>query len=449
MTMKLTACLLPLLLTLALQAQIVSGGPPVEEFLAVLDLPTREEPKVPIEPALAEFANQNGLVIKRFEVATAKPISAPPTGRDILRFELADTSRFDCVSVKDGPVIAIYPVVTTSFVEQALKNGKKLSYFDLTPFAAMVPASAAADESLWKAAGDTIRSLREKVQKFDHLVNPDGNLQAAYSNRKPYGRVIVHMKDEKLELEELDPADFKGGAAAGGVDTHELIFPVLPTVYSPACGENKVSDPKVATHVLQQVKKLSLRDGDPVLDVGTGTGYLVWLAWNTARVRGFDVKMHALDINPVAVANARYVARLAGYPLASKAHDNITDEEGRYAFPGTRFRCVIWNMPSVPPNMGADWKVPGTFRDYWDNGPNGMEVLNRFSAGLRGMLDPAVRKTKDPEGVGARSLAVIWNVIPQGGPNVVEQTFKKAGFNTRLLEQYPDYGVQCIIYALE
>lgn len=444
--MKPTLWLLTPFLALAALAQAASPLPPVDEFLSVLDLPAEAGTNPPIEPALVEFADQNGLVIKRVEVPTTKPITMPPTGRDILRFELADTSRFDFVSIKDGPVIAVYPAMAEQ--DLARMRGKRLCYFDLSSFGVAVPATASEDAAAWQQAGDKIRSWREKLQKLDQLVNRAGWFQPAYANRKPYARATFDMKDEKLILEELDPVAFKAVEASPLPNAHELIFPIFPTVYSPASAETKLSDTKVGTHVLQQINKLALKDGDRILDVGTGSGYLIWLAWKAARARDFDVELYALDINPVAVANARYLARLAGYRLTSRTHDNVMDKAGRYAFPDKRFRCVIWNMPSVPPNTGADWKVPGTFEDYWDEGPNGIDVLNRFSAGLRGLLDPAVRRNKNTDETGANSIAVIWNLIPQGGGNIVEQTFKKAGFKTRLLEQYLDYNVQCVIYAL-
>jgi methylase of polypeptide subunit release factors len=420
--------------------------PPVDEFLSVFDLSVETGANPLIEQDLLEFADQSGLVIKRVEIPAKKPISLPPTGLDILRFELADTSRFDFVSVKDGPVIAIYPVLT----EQALAEAKdkKLCYFDLSPFGAAVPETAAGDATIWKEAGDQIRSWREKVKIFDRFVNPQRRLQPAYANRSPYGRATFDEKNERLVMEEFDLLEVKAIAALGSADTHELIFPIFPTVYSPVCHENRNSDTKVATHVLRQINKLMLKDGDQVLDVGTGSGFLAWLAWKAARAHGADVVVYALDINPVAVANARYIARLVGYQITSKTFDNIMDKNGSYAFPNKRFRFVIWNMPSVPSQSHGDLKAPGTFEDYWDQGPNGLDVLKRFSAGLKGLLDPTVRKKTLANGDGTNSIALIWNLVPQVEDNIVERTFKKVGLKTKMLEQYEDYGAQCVIYAL-
>jgi methylase of polypeptide subunit release factors len=236
-----------------------------------------------------------------------------------------------------------------------------------------------------------------------------------------------------------------------------LVYPDYPTVYSPAVDNNVAQARNMGGHVHEALKALDPADGSDVLDVGTGSGYLSWVAWATGHATGRSLRMHALDINPLAVANAQEMARLAGFPLDAKVNDNVVDRDGHAAFPGTRFRFVIWDMPAIPHNPsrllaqsdGRDG--PRRLMTYWDDGLGAVESLRRFASALPSMLSaaPPPRETSRSDRLSA-STAVVWNIIPDDGYDVVGETFRKAGLKTSLLDTYTSGRgtLRCVVYAV-
>ncbi len=100
--------------------------------------------------------------------------------------------------------------------------------------------------------------------------------------------------------------------------------------------------------------------------------------------------------NPLEVANTRAVARMMGWTLHAKIHDNILSPEDHYAFPGLHFDIVEWNTPILTLFPGRTDPGAPTLIDLWD-GSFGLDELKRFALGLSHVL------TQD------RPLAIAWS----------------------------------------
>jgi hypothetical protein len=117
-------------------------------------------------------------------------------------------------------------------------------------------------------------------------------------------------------------------------EVESLVIPVFPSVYSP--GSNLATDKPYFDTILGSG---IVRKGDKVLVVGPGSGADAWTAWLRC-----GTKVFAVDINPVAVANTRSTARLAGFPVKTVTADIIEDDLPE-DFSG--FDVVLWNMPML------------------------------------------------------------------------------------------------------
>jgi methylase of polypeptide subunit release factors len=162
----------------------------------------------------------------------------------------------------------------------------------------------------------------------------------------------------------------------------QLIFPVFPTVYPPAAHKrhdlayhNRISsDPRIV-----------IQSGQKVLVAFCGSGLDAWLAWRRTQHR-----VAALDVNPLAVANTRALAKIAGFEVDARVADNIVDARGRPVF-AERFDWVLGNMPVYPELPGGGRLAPiGAIRSYedrWDADYDG-QLLGRFASGLPAVLLP-------------------------------------------------------------
>ncbi|OGR77999.1 MAG: hypothetical protein A2X32_11845 [Elusimicrobia bacterium GWC2_64_44] len=188
-------------------------------------------------------------------------------------------------------------------------------------------------------------------------------------------------------------------AAARMAEKNGLIVPIFPTVCVPV----ESSDTGYYNYVLRDG---GIKKGDKVLVVGSGSGADSWLAWLNS---GSDI--YALDINPLAVANTRALAALAGFRLHSVVGDitAVTLPEG---FSG--FDHVLANMPYLEGDAAS---YEGKAFLDGDDG----RVLDGFLARLPGLLKPggkavllnteeALRRIKAKGVFGVK-------VLPSGAPN--------------------------------
>jgi len=157
-----------------------------------------------------------------------------------------------------------------------------------------------------------------------------------------------------------------------------LIIPVFPTVYSP--GVNLETDKFYFDAVLGAA---GIRSNDKVLVVGPGTGADAWAAWLRAKDR-----IYVVDINPMAVANTKAVAMLAGFAVEAAVGD-VTKTSLPKDFSG--FDFVLWNMPMLNPPETI-LSVPGRLSHDGDDG----SLFDAFMTVLPRLLKKS-------------GTAVVWN----------------------------------------
>ena len=185
-----------------------------------------------------------------------------------------------------------------------------------------------------------------------------------------------------------------------GSDSSKVIIPNFPTVYSPL--NNSYTDRGFVREAIAVMRELPLKDGDAVLDAATGTGILVWVQSLIAGEKGVKLKHYAFDVNPIAVANARVFAKVAGIDLTVQAHDNWTGPSGRPVFCDRSGRPVLFKfVTSNNPAFDAYWfetlfMSPRTLKQYWDGGAAGRRYAYGLAATLGQILD---------------GRAVLWNMV--------------------------------------
>ena len=416
----------------------------------VEEIPTRIPGAALVEPdaAATRFARAHGVFVQAITIPPGAGSGPPRNGVDVLRSELADVDRFDLLYSPDGMLDAIVP--------SGPGHGTDAWFMDLTPYAIDLARLPGATVDELKRQAQSVLDRRGIVTAYIQDRGLSQRLRPVDAlSKKPYVLVTLERETGEVGLEEFGPAELldpaSGGALADrlGDDGHHLrlVYPIFPTVYSPAVSNNQAQARNFGHHVHATLKRLAPRDGDRVLDVGTGSGYLSWVAWATGRALGRSLTMYALDINPLAAANARAMARLAGFPITAIAHDNVADAAGP-AFPGTTFRLIIWDMPALPRLLkpylsgGGAAAPPRQLMEYWDDGSAAYGSLRTFAETLPGLLEPA--PAAEP------SAAVLWNTAPADFPEAIPRTFENAGLLPRLLDTYTSGAgaITCVVYAV-
>ncbi len=138
----------------------------------------------------------------------------------------------------------------------------------------------------------------------------------------------------------------------------ELEFLVLDGVYEPA----------EDTYFL--ARELDVKEGEEVLELGTGCGLLAVLA---AKAGG---RVVATDVNPKAIECARMNAERHGVKLDLRQGD-LWEPVG-----GGKFDLIIFNPPYLP----CEGEDPS-----WCGGPDGRRVIDPFLVGLPSHLRPGGR----------------------------------------------------------
>lgn len=134
----------------------------------------------------------------------------------------------------------------------------------------------------------------------------------------------------------------------------DLTFQVLERVYKPA----------EDTFLLAE--NLDVREGDLILDMGTGCGIIAVLAARKAR------KVVAVDLNPHAVRCAELNAEL------NRVAGEVDARLGDLFAPidnNEKFDVIVFNAPYLPsaPDERKTW-----IGRAWAGGPDGRQLVDRF-----------------------------------------------------------------------
>ena len=189
--------------------------------------------------------------------------------------------------------------------------------------------------------------------------------EAALLAEASSGSALDDLVERRAAGEPLEP--LLGWAAFDG-----LRVPVDPHVFVP----------RRRTELLAREAAARTRTGATVLDLCCGTG-AVGLAVAT-RVPGID--LHAADVEPAAVANARRtLAPIGGTVWLGDLFAALPDRLRH------RFDVVAVNAPYVPSDRIAD--MPREAREFephvaLDGGGDGLDVHRRVAAAVRDWLAP-------------------------------------------------------------
>lgn len=207
-----------------------------------------------------------------------------------------------------------------------------------------------------------------------------------------------------------------------------FVLPKFPTVYSPAGFQ--IADGAFWSLLLgRSPRDFQLNSAATARSLVVGTGIGLDALAVALQTEG---EIWVTDVNPFALANARFVFRLFGLEARLRTHlvDNVADAAGTPHFrtPGgtpLRFENIVWNMPS---HADRNPRSPDTLQSRWD--VLGDELLKTFSTALPILLAPS-------------GQALIWNIEAQNqvGHDIVWRALSTGGGYFRNWESPPVLGV--------
>lgn len=168
-------------------------------------------------------------------------------------------------------------------------------------------------------------------------------------------------------------------------------------------------------------KNLMVKEGDQVLDVGTGSGIQAIFAASLAR------KVVATDINPKSILCAKINAKLNG--VENKVEARLGDLFSPIKS-GEKFDLIIFNFPYLP------FDPKGALERAWCGG-RGRSVASRFLREVKRFLKEEGR------------LQMVYSSVA-GDVEEFLKTLKSAGFNAKILAwRYLPFEKLALIYAVK
>ncbi|GEM_PF-4814832 len=339
-------------------------------------------------------------------------------GTEVFYRELAPTRLFDLLYNKENHLVAVFPIIFPREEGESLPK-----YFDFSPYYFDIPKLDDKDAlRKWQRFSARYKEDQKLIERYKTERHLD--VEKAYEGSAPFTYVEFYETNPQGSFTPFSPENFDRDLAKKIIRGHgkdQLIFPVFPTVYPPGSQRNRNID--VDYHgTIYRGDKFSLSVGQNVLVVGPGSGIDTWLVWLKTRKR-----VYALGINPLEVANVKATARLAGFPVMARQHDNLITENGKQVF-RIKFDRVLWNMPRfvngslsiVFEDVERVEQAKRSLRTLWDGDMNGA-TLQRFAVGL-------------PKALAADGESLVWNAYETiNGGNPVIERFQRLGFNVNVL----------------
>ena len=341
----------------------------------------------------------------------------------------------------DDRLIGVFPSTETS------KNTNKRRYINLSEFYISFNTLKSKKWKKWRKNIDEVKELDSNIKAYCSAFNLNFNLDLMHKksyNRKVWTKVLINEKDTTVKLSEIDLFSLEKKDVKSNFRTECILFPILPSVFSPSREDNLEDEQLIAELYYKSLHRLNLVDLKTLLEVGTGTGYYLWIAHKFAEKNNLNVSLFGIDINPIAVDNAKILSRIGAFKVDVIKHNNISDKDGAPSFHDISFDYIVWNMPQVPQTLAdsivlneVEFKDIKSHQQYWDSGVNGINALARFAKNLPTILD-------------IKGKALIWNSIPDSGIDVVKNTFEYYNFNITSLDKHysEKYKETTIIYEL-
>ncbi len=317
---------------------------PAYELLKALELHQAELVEEEVDQA-------SGLTVMRVRVPERQNPVDPPVGIDVLSNELGPTRGFELLFDENGYLISIFPVVSEELLgEHSDGDECPYHYFDFSEFYFEIPGFD--DE---QAINKWIRFQKECAQSKEAITRyreerglSEYVIKAPEPENKPFVFAeFVGVEQGALRLVEFGLEDRGFGQALEKIydsqsENPRVIFPVFPTVYSPAAGDNYLADRIYMLTVYSVGQALGEDKEGGVLVVGPGTGIDAWVAWlgtNSNR------DIYAVGINPFEVANMRFFAKQAGFRVTAKVGNNVLNEKREPVFGDKKIALVCSNSP--------------------------------------------------------------------------------------------------------
>ncbi len=326
---------------------------------------------------------------------------------DVLVKELAGMSQYDLIYNRRNQLIAIIPVLSRRAAVY-----KQYHYFDLSEYYVsndLLNSFTQSNKSGWVEHLNLSNRNRRIIRDYIIASRPTKfKLSKKWSRRDqvPFVYVEIHLETGLLRLIPFYPQDLLNEELAidlNGVfepilsnreGYERIVLPVFPTVYSPSrylmddfelvtndkyilsdtglimnqrrTTKRTVSrrrnvgiqimprdDTSLVGYVYKDIQRQTLENEDNLIDDTTGSGYWLWMMWVAANKRK-DLNYHARDINPLAVANARATASLAGIKAEIEEYDGSTLREIESGNDDSQYRIIVTNGPAYNPKHNPE-----------------------------------------------------------------------------------------------